>query len=61
MGVNIELHRKIFSLLNIELFDSVFAEDTEKTFTWILSGNFNNVVLRHPVVSCTCRHTTLSW
>ena len=60
VSINIKLHGKILALLNIELFDTILSKDTEKTFTWILSGHFNHVVLRHPVVSCTCRHTTLS-
>ena len=59
MGINIKLHGKIFTLLDIVLFDTVFTEDTEKTFLGVLSWNLYDIILRHPVVSRTCRHTTL--
>ena len=60
MGIDVELNGQILTLLDVELLDTILSEDAEKTFTWILSGHFDNVVLRHPIVSCTSRNTTLS-
>ena len=60
MSVDVELNSKVFSLLDVELLDAVFAEDAEKTLAGILTRNFDNVILRHPVVSCTSRNATLS-
>ena len=59
MGIDVELNGQILTLLDVELLDAVFSEDTEKTFTGILSRHFDDIVLRHPVVSCTGRNTTL--
>ena len=59
MGVDIKLHGDIFTLLDIELLDAILSEDTEKTLAGILTRNFDHIVLRHPVVSSTCRDTTL--
>jgi len=54
MSVDIKLHSEIFTLLDIELLDAIFSEDTEKTFTGILARNFDDIVLRHPIVTSTC-------
>ena len=51
MGINIKLYSDIFSLLDIELFDSVFTKDTEDTFAGILPRHFNYILLRLPVNS----------
>ena len=59
MGVDIKLHSEILPLLDVELLDTVLSEDTEKTLARILTRNFYHIVLRHPVVSSTCRDTTL--
>ena len=48
MGINIKGHCVVLSHLNIKLFDTVLTEDTEDTTTGILTGNFNNIILRHP-------------
>ena len=61
MGVDIKLYRQIFTLLDVELLNAVFAEDTEKTLTGKLTGHLDDIILRHPIVSCTSRHTTLGW
>lgn len=60
MSIDIELNREIFTLLDVELLDAVLAEDTEKTLAGILTRNLDDIILRHPVVPCTCRNTTLS-
>ena len=52
MSVNIELNGHVFVHLDIELLDTVFAEDTEDTTTRILSGNLNDIILRHPRITC---------
>ena len=61
MGVDIELNGHVLVHLKIKLLDAVFAENAEDTTSGILSGNFDNIILRHPRVSCTCRHATLCW
>lgn len=48
MGIDIELNGQILSLLNIELLDAVFAKEAEHTLTGILTGDFDDILLRHP-------------
>ena len=59
MGIDIELNREILTLLDVELLDAVLAEDTEKTLAGILTRNLDDIILRHPIVTCTCRNTAL--
>ena len=59
MGVDVELDGQILTLLDVELFDAILAEKTEHALTGILTGHFDDILLRHPVVSCTSRDTTL--
>ena len=59
MSINIKLNSQILALLNIKLLDTIFTENTEKTLTGILTRNFDNVILRHPVVSRAGRNATL--
>ena len=53
MGVDIELNSHILVHLKIKLLDTVFTENTEDATLRILSGDFNDIILRHPRVSCT--------
>ncbi len=48
MGINIKLHRKILTRLNVKLLDAVLTKDAEQTLTGILARHFDYVVLRHP-------------
>ena len=48
MGINIKLHRKILTWLNVKLLDAVLTKDAEQTLTGILARHFDYVVLRHP-------------
>ena len=52
MGVDIELYGQILALLDIELLDTIFTEDTEEALAGILARDFNDIILRHPVVAC---------
>lgn len=45
MGINIKLHRQVFTVLNVELADTVFTKDREHTAPWVLAGNFNYILL----------------
>lgn len=61
MGIDVELHGQVLIHLDIELLDAVLAEETEHATLGVLSRNFNDIVLRHPGVACTVRHSTLCW
>ncbi len=60
MGVNIERHRNILPILDIERLDSVLSEQSEQTLSGILSGYFYHILLRHPGIACALRHSTIS-
>ena len=48
MGIYVERDGIVLPHLNIELLDTVFTEDTEYTAARILTGDFDDIVLRHP-------------
>ena len=54
MGIDVELNGDILIHLNIVLLDAVLAEDAEDATFGIGSGNFDDIVLRHPCVTCAC-------
>ncbi len=58
MGINVELNGHIFSSLNVELFNPVFAKDAENHTARILSWYLNNIVLTHPRVARTIGSST---
>ena len=60
VGVNIERHRNILPILDIERLDSVLSEQSEQTLSGILSGHFYHILLRHPGIACALRHSTIS-
>ena len=48
VGIDIERDGDIFTHLDIELLDTVFAKNAKNTFPGELSRNFDNIILRHP-------------
>ena len=59
MGVDVELDGQVLTLLDVELLDAVLAEKTEHASARILTRHFDDILLRHPTVSCTSRDATL--
>ena len=59
MRIDIELDGEIFTLLDIELFDSVLTKEAEYASAWILTRHLDDILLRHPTVTCTLRYTAL--
>jgi hypothetical protein len=53
VGVDVELDGEVFTVLDVELFDAVLSEETEHTAAGILSGHLDDILLRHPRVTCT--------
>ena len=45
MCINIKLNGHVLTILNIELTDAVFAENSEHTTPGILTRNLNNIFL----------------
>jgi len=48
MGIDIELDGDILVHLKVKLLDTILAEDTEDATLGILTGNLDDIVLRHP-------------
>lgn len=61
MGINVKLHGKVFTVLDVELANAVFAKKTEHATAGELSRHLNDIVLRHPVVTRALRNATLCW
>ena len=61
VGIDIELDGHILTILDIELLDAVFAKETEDTLAGILTGNLDDILLRHPGVTRTVRHSAVCW
>ena len=59
MCVDVELDGHVLVHLNVKLLDTVFAENPEDATARILSWNFNDIILRHPRITCSGRHATL--
>ena len=53
MGINIKLDSHILTVLNVELTDTILAEYAEHATLGILTGNFDDIILRHPRVART--------
>lgn len=45
MGIDIELHGEVLTLLDIELLDTVLAKQTEDAFAWILTWHLDDIFL----------------
>ena len=54
--INIELNCEIFSLLDIELLNTVLTKNIKETTFRILTRNFKNIFLSHPLITCTSRN-----
>jgi hypothetical protein len=48
MGIDVELDGQILTLLDIELLDAVLAKEAEHTLAGILTGDLDDILLRHP-------------
>ena len=53
MSVNIKLDGDVLTHLDVKLFNTILTKNTEKTFFRILAWYFNDIILRHPCVTCT--------
>ena len=51
MGIDVELHGEILAVLNVELLNAIFAEDTEHAFAGISTWYLDDIFLRHPGVT----------
>jgi len=47
-SVDIKLDSKVFTILDIELFDTILTEKVEDTTLRILAWHFEHIFLRHP-------------
>jgi len=45
MGINIERYGNVFAHLNVELLDTILTENTEHTFSGILTWYFDDILL----------------
>ncbi len=60
MGVYIELNGQLLVHLNIKLLDAILTKNTEHTLARISSWYFDYILLRHPCVTSTLRHSAVS-
>ncbi len=58
VGINVELNGQVLTHLNIELPDTVFAKYAEHTLPGELARHLDDIVLRHPWVTCALRYAT---
>ena len=57
-GINIERHRDVLALLDVELLDAVLTKDIENHMTRILSWDLHDIILHHPRITRALRNAT---